>query len=358
MKRPGLLAGTIAYLFSSIAFAQTLSIEKIINNALPSVVKIVVYDITGSKRAEGSGFFIGPGKILTNAHVIDRAYSASVQSSLKLYENITIIKRDDDLDLALLLVEDAGEPALPLAEASDLRPGQRVLAIGNPLGFDQTVSDGLISAIRGIPGKIQIIQTSAPVSPGSSGGPLLDLKGEVIGVISATVSEGQNLNFAIGIETLKQFLQRPDNPVPLKKAGTRVLWRIILKWVIAVVLGIIAFVFGGGWWIIAIVIMVLYAFIHLLKGFWGLITLPFRRKTKPGAFSSNQGSYFTNYQHMPATQVSILGEEKDELNEEDEEELFYFHCWKCGSLVQVDKANGQDTIKCKKCGTRLQIPAK
>lgn len=104
------------------------------------------------------------------------------------------------------MVEDIGEPTLTLAEKAELQPGQRVLAIGNPLGLDRTVSDGLMSAVRGILGKIQIIQTSAPVSLGSSGGPLLDLKGEVIEVISATVSEGQNLNFAIGVETLKQFL--------------------------------------------------------------------------------------------------------------------------------------------------------
>lgn len=190
MKRRLLLVSIAIHFLSSIAFAQTSSIENIINNALPSVVKIVVYDITGSKRVEGSGFFIGPGKIITNAHVIDSVYSAEVQSSLELYEKITIIKRGDDVDLALLMVEDAEEPALPLAEAGELRPGQRVLAIGNPLGLERTVSDGLINAIRGIPGKIEIIQASAPISQGSSGGPLLDLKGEVIGVISATVSEG------------------------------------------------------------------------------------------------------------------------------------------------------------------------
>ena len=132
-----------------------------------------------------------------------------------------------------------------------------VLAIGNPLGLELTVSDGLISAVRGIPGKLQLIQISAPISPGSSGGPLINLQGSVIGVTSASLSEGQNLNFAVGIETLKQFLQMPAKPEPLKKAQTRVLWRTILKWVINIVVGIIALAFGGGSWIIFIIIIFL-----------------------------------------------------------------------------------------------------
>jgi S1-C subfamily serine protease len=247
------------------------------------------------------------GKIIvTNAHVVDGAYSAEVHSSLNLYEQITITKRDNDVDLALLTVKDVGEPSIALAETGELRPGQRVLAIGNPLGLERTVSDGLISAVRGIPGELQIIQISAPISPGSSGGPLLNLQGAVIGVTSAGMSEGQNLNFAIGIETLKQFLQMPDNPEPLKKARTRVLWRTILKWVMNIVLSIIAFAFGGGWWIIFIVIMVLTVLFYILKGLWGLITLPFRRKEKPDTLFADEDSYLTTSEDMHTRQASLF----------------------------------------------------
>ncbi len=169
MKHFLLFVSIVISIVSSIAFAQTLPVEDIIKDASPSVVKIVVYDITGTKRGEGSGFFISRGKIITNAHVVDGAYSAEVHSSLNLYEQITINKRDDEVDLALLTVEDVGEPTIALADSIDLRPGQRVLAIGNPLGLERTVSDGLISAVRGIPGDIQLIQISAPISLGSSG---------------------------------------------------------------------------------------------------------------------------------------------------------------------------------------------
>ena len=138
-----LLVSIVAYILSSIAFAQTLSVEDIIKDASPSVVKIVVYDITGAKLGEGSGFFIARGKIVTNAHVVDGAYSVEVHSSLNLYKQITISKRDDDVDLALLTVKDVGEPSIALAETGELRPGQRILAIGNPLGLEQDRKSGV-----------------------------------------------------------------------------------------------------------------------------------------------------------------------------------------------------------------------
>jgi len=357
MKRFLLFVSIVISILSSIAFAQTLSLEDIIKDALPSVVKIVVYDITGTKRGEGSGFFIARGKIVTNAHVLEGAYSAEVHSSLNLYKQITITKHNDKVDLALLTVKDVGEPSITLAGTGELRPGQRVLAIGNPLGLERTVSDGLISAVRGIPGEQQLIQISAPISPGSSGGPLLNLQGEVIGVTSAGMSEGQNLNFAIGIETLKQFLQRPANPVSLKKAQTRVLWRTILKWVIDIVLGIIAFAFGGGYYIIIIIIMVLVFLFYILKGLWGLITAFFRIKNKSETLFVDEDPYLTSSEDMHTRQASLFTEKNEDTEDEaDDENFFHFHCWKCGELVEVDKSDGDDTIECEGCGTRLEIP--
>jgi len=358
MKRLLLIVSIFIYILSSIAFAQTLSsVEDIIKDASPSVVKIVVYDITGTKRGEASGFFIARGKIVTNAHVVDGAYSAEVHSLLNRYEQITISKRDNDVDLALLTVNGVEEPSMALADTGELRPGQRVLAIGNPLGLVRTVTDGLISAVRGVPGVLQIIQISAPISPGSSGGPLLNLRGEVIGVTSAGMSEGQNLNFAIGIETLKQFLQLPDNPELLKKARTSVLWRTILKWAMNIVIGIIFVAFGGGWWIILIVIVVLTVLFFILKGLWVLISLPFRKKEKPDTLFVDEGSYLKTSETMHARQASLLSKEDDELDtENDEGNFFSFHCWKCGELLEVDKSEGVDAIECDGCGTRLGIP--
>lgn len=357
MKRLVLFVGVLISVVSSIAFSQTLSVEDAVEHASPAVVKIVVYDVTGTKRGEASGFFIGGGKIVTNAHVLEAAYSAEVQSLLKTYEYVTIRKRDDDVDLALLAVQDVGERTIALAAGSDLRPGQRVLAIGNPLGLERTVSDGLISAVRGIRGEIQLIQISAPISPGSSGGPLLNMQGCVIGVTSAGLSEGQNLNFAIGIETLTQFLQMPDNAEALEKARTRVLWRTILKWGVNIVLGIIALAFGGGWWIIFIVIMVLVFLFYICKGLWRLVTAPFRRKDKSDTLLVHQDPYLTTFEDMHTRDASLFTEENDDVNDEsDEENLFHFHCWKCGGLVEVDKSAGDDMVECEGCGTTLEIP--
>lgn len=198
------------------------SAEDIVKYVSPAVVTICTYDDSGDELKLGSGFFIGNGKMLTNAHVVEGAYSADVSSLQDIYFDVTIDKRDDDLDLAVLSVQDAEEPTISLADDINLVVGQPVLTIGNPLGLERTVSDGLISAIRDWDG-VQKIQITAPISPGSSGGPLLNMQGLVIGITYAGYDDGQNLNFAIGIETIKRFLQTPDNPEHLKEAGSYIL---------------------------------------------------------------------------------------------------------------------------------------
>jgi S1-C subfamily serine protease len=258
--------------------SKNVSVEDIVKYVSPSVVTIVVYDNTGAEFAFGSGFFIGSGKVLTNAHVIEGAYSAKVRTLLKTYQDVTITKRDDDLDLAVLAVQSVGEPIISLAEDSDLHAGQRVLAIGNPEGLERTVSDGIISAVRNS-GGVQEIQITAPISDGSSGGPLLNMQGLVIGVTYAGYDEGQNLNFAIGIDTVKRFLRTPDNPEQLKKAGTRILWRTIFKRVRNIVLGIVALAIG--------VTFLLY----ILKRLNRRITMPFRRKKIPDAAVPKEEPY-------------------------------------------------------------------
>ena len=248
------------------------SVEDIAKYVSPAVVTIVIYDDTGDELAFGSGFFIGNGKILTNAHVVEGAYSAEVHSLQKTYEDVTIIKRDDDVDLAVLEVNSVGEPIISLADGSDLCVGQRVLAIGNPLGLERTVSDGLISSMRDS-GGFQTIQITAPVSHGSSGGPLLNMQGSVIGITYLTYEEGQNLNFAIGIKTLKWFLKTPDHPEQLKKAGSYIPGKVVRYWIKNTIIGILAFTIG----IVALVIGVTFL-LHILKKLFRLITKPFRSK--------------------------------------------------------------------------------
>ena len=293
MKRIIVFTSVVFLLLTQLLFSQPLSVEDIIRDASPAVVKIVVYDITGSEVGQGSGFFIGRGQIVTNAHVVEDAYSAEVHSSLNVYEHLTIIKRDDEVDLALLGVNDLGEPSLMLADKVDLRPGQRIIAIGNPLGLEHTVSDGLISAIRGTPGKEQLIQISAPISPGSSGGPLLNMEGEVIGVTSSGMKDGQNLNFAVGIATINQFMHKPENPEHLKKAKTRVFWRVILKWVINAIVLLIALFFSGngGGFLLVIVIGIIVLIFYGLAQLWKFIVGLFQTNKKPNSFFVDESRY-------------------------------------------------------------------
>lgn len=241
------------------------SVEDIVKYVSPAVVTIFVYDDIGDELAFGSGFFIGSGKILTNAHVVEGAYSAEVRSLRKTYEDVTIDKRDDEVDLAVLSVQSVGEPIISLADDTDLGVGQRVLVIGNPLGFERTVSDGLISAIDDSLGFPEI-QITAPISAGSSGGPMLNTDGLVIGITYASMDEGQNLNFAIGIKTLKWFLKTPDHPERLKKAGSYILGRVVRHWIKNIVIGIVALAIG------------VISLIYILKRLYRLITTSFRRK--------------------------------------------------------------------------------
>jgi S1-C subfamily serine protease len=255
--------------------SKNMSIEDIAKYVSPAIVTIQVYDNTGTGFAFGTGFFIGSGKILTNAHVVEGAYSAEVYSLVKYYENVTILKRDSNIDLAVLEVKSVGEPTISLADDSDLRVGQPVIAIGNPEGLERTVSNGLISAIRDW-GRGQKIQISAPISHGSSGGPLLNMQGSVIGVTSSGIDEGQNLNFAIGLETIKQFLRTPDNPEQLKEAGSYIFGKVALKWVKNTVIGILAFTIG----IVALIYGVIFL-IYILKRLYRLVIARFRRKIIP-----------------------------------------------------------------------------
>lgn len=257
---------------------EELSVEEIAYKAGPAVVQLSVWSAAGAHLGTGSGFFIEPGVLLTNAHVVERAYSAEVRSARDLYEHVTIGKLDRQSDLALLRVKAQRERLLRIAHPSDPAPGQRVVAVGSPLGLEGTVTDGLVSAIRQEANGVQIIQTSAPLSPGSSGGPLLNLRGEVIGVNSSGMQEGENLNFAVAAETVHRFLRAPDAPDQLHPARERVLWRAILKWVGVSLAAIVALLFSErGWWLITILVFAVWIVAAALRGVWTLMRRIFQR---------------------------------------------------------------------------------
>ena len=188
---------------------KTFSVEELSQIALDAVAYIE------TPFAQGSGFAISAdGLIVTNFHVMQGADTAEVTIGEQVYTNVTVVASSREYDLAILKIPAQTPVWLPLAKNTDSTSvGTQVLALGNPQGLRGTVSQGIVSAMdRQLDGiSFSLIQTSAPVSPGSSGGPLLNMKGEVIGVNSLSYLEGQNLNFAIPVDLLHQvFAQRSE----------------------------------------------------------------------------------------------------------------------------------------------------
>ncbi|MGC1307652.1 MAG: HhoA/HhoB/HtrA family serine endopeptidase [Phormidesmis sp.] len=165
------------------------------------------------EQGTGSGFILSAdGKLLTNAHVVEGADTVNV--TLKDGRTFTgeVIGVDPVTDVAVIKIEATDLPVAPLGGTSNLSPGQWAIAIGNPLGLDNTVTAGIISALDrtstqvGIADKrVQFIQTDAAINPGNSGGPLLNANGEVIGMNTAIRANAQGLGFAIPIETAKRI---------------------------------------------------------------------------------------------------------------------------------------------------------
>ena len=172
-----------------------------------SVVMIGVHDSQQNLVATGSGISINKdGYILTNCHVIAKGQSFSVrlENSEDVYTTSAVIKYNQVLDLAIIRINRQIEPLPVYRGAKELVRGQKCLAIGSPLGLFNSVSDGIISGFRDIDGQ-EMIQFTAPTSHGSSGGALINTSGEVIGICTAGVEDGQNINFAVSYKHILQF---------------------------------------------------------------------------------------------------------------------------------------------------------
>ncbi|MGB5962560.1 MAG: HhoA/HhoB/HtrA family serine endopeptidase [Coleofasciculaceae cyanobacterium] len=165
------------------------------------------------ERGEGSGFLISKdGQILTNAHVVDG--SDTVKVTLKDGRSFQgkVMGIDTVTDVAVVKIEASNLPTVPMGNSDQLKPGEWAIAIGNPLGLDNTVTTGIISATGrssssvGVPDKrVQFIQTDAAINPGNSGGPLLNASGQVIGMNTAILQGAQGLGFAIPINTAQRI---------------------------------------------------------------------------------------------------------------------------------------------------------
>jgi len=155
----------------------------------------------------GTGFVVREnGWVVTNLHVIAGADRAVVTfPNKKSFPVIEVLSSSAAHDLALLRVEARGLPVLKLADSEKVRPGDAIVAIGHPLGLEDTVSNGLVSAVRQL-GDLTALQISAPIAPGSSGGPLLNERAEVIGVATAILRGGQNLNLGVPAKYIQPLL--------------------------------------------------------------------------------------------------------------------------------------------------------
>jgi S1-C subfamily serine protease len=168
----------------------------------PSVVLIEVYGDDGKVSGSGSGFLVsGDGQILTNFHVIEHSKRATVTlANGDAYDSVGVLDVDKRKDIALLKIKAVSMPYLKLGHSTSAQIGDKLYTLGNPLGvFQNTLSDGILSGIRQMEG-YKVFQLSAPISHGSSGSPVFNVQGEVIGIVEATLPQGQNLNFAIPID--------------------------------------------------------------------------------------------------------------------------------------------------------------
>ncbi|MBZ5509577.1 MAG: S1C family serine protease [Acidobacteriia bacterium] len=207
----------LVLLFALVSVCLAESPGELAKRGFKSVVLLAMNDSNGQPLCIGSGFFVSENVVATNAHVIEDAGSGSAKlvGQAHTYQILGTLAIDRHADLALLKVSGKA-PSLRLSPGPGPSIGDSVYVIGNPLGLEGTFSAGIISGIRHT-GSDSIVQMTAPISPGSSGGPVMDVAGEVIGVAVATFKEGQNLNLAVPVSYLAKMLEtHPAVVAPLR----------------------------------------------------------------------------------------------------------------------------------------------
>lgn len=207
--RPGIISAAALFLLAvgvAPAWAQD-NLPDLVRRIKPSAVAIETFDSRGEKVSRGSGFFIDKDRVVTNRHVIDGAYRAEVHLSTgNNFPVKSVMAVDAEGDVALLKVEAPPNLVRPLSlDRTSPQEGESIVVIGNPFGLEGSVTNGIVSAVRDIPGFGRIIQITAPISPGSSGSPVVNMQGQVIGVATLQITGGQSVNFAIPSERIAQL---------------------------------------------------------------------------------------------------------------------------------------------------------
>ena len=225
-RGPGVLKPLVYLIAIQVAFlsrAVTLDLPKVYEATKGSVVTLTAVDQEGNELRTGTGFFVGDGnRIVTNFHVIEGAVKVKIKTlDSTVFTTEELYAMDRSSDLALLYSPKSGVP-VKLAN-SDVVIGEDVAVIGSPFGLEGSLAAGVVSSLRELP-HILAYQTTAPVSPGNSGGPVINTNGEVIGVITFSLSEGQSLNFAVHysylISLLAHTVRHPLKPNAIVSAET------------------------------------------------------------------------------------------------------------------------------------------
>lgn len=219
----GVVTGSVAFVLLVLLVVQlgkkppgTAGNRQDIARSTAAVLTIIGYDNAGNREAQGSGFILtGEGLGATNYHVLEGAQRAIAECcNGRKFEIKSIEGADPDKDIVVFQLQEqgvsespSGLPSVALDTTGTISVGEKVIAIGSPQGLENTVSDGIISAIRS-DNSVRYLQITAPISPGSSGGPVLNGDGRVIGIATMQMREGQNLNFAVSTEYLRPLLSQ------------------------------------------------------------------------------------------------------------------------------------------------------
>lgn len=209
---------TASLLILPIAFGQTaLTTAQIAKKVSPSVV--VIEGKTDSGDVLGSGFIVSKdGKIVTNFHVIRDMKTVSVQlANGEIFDSVSVLAIDERRDLAIVKVAGFNLPVLDLGNSDVLTVGEPVVIVGSPQGLEGTVTAGILSSVRDSGEGFKVLQTDAAVNPGNSGGPLINNKGQVIGVVSFKLRSAEGLNFAIPINYVRGLLNNLHEPMTLEQ---------------------------------------------------------------------------------------------------------------------------------------------
>jgi len=188
-------------LLPTVSFANA---DRIFKDNNKAVVVVIAYDKEGKPISQGSGFIVKEnGAIVTNYHVINNATDIKVKAGDNFLEFMGLLHTDKENDVVILKVKGKSLPAVKIGDMTKMSVGDKVYVISSPQGLENTISDGILSGIREITSQRKVLQITAPISKGSSGGPVFNKDGQVIGIATFLIKDAQNLNFAMPVNFIR-----------------------------------------------------------------------------------------------------------------------------------------------------------